>query len=277
MMNSRYTKKIFILEIVTVLIALICLSPFYFLIVNALKPIREILIDPSAFPKSFYTTNFIESFKALNFPKALMNSLIITVATNVALVVISSMAAYQLVRNDSPFSKFLFLVFISAMVIPFQSIMIPMVKMASILHLVNSYYGVVFVYLGFGVSFTMFLFHGFIKSIPLDIEEAAVIDGCTPLGVFWKIVFPLLKPVIVTVIILNGLWIWNDFLLPFLIIPGENMRTIPLAINSFFSQYAKKWDLAMAGLLMAVIPVIILFLSLQKYVIEGIVSGSVKG
>lgn len=276
-MSSQYTKKTFMLELITIIIALICLAPIYFLIANAFKPIREILIDPSAFPKSFYINNFVEAFKLLNFPKAFMNSLIVTAAANAVLVIVSSMAAYQLVRNNSRFNKILFLVFISAMVIPFQSIMLPMVKIASKLHLINSYYGVVFVYLGFGVSFTMFLFHGFIKSIPFHIEEAAVIDGCSPLGVFWKIVFPLLKPVIVTAIILNGLWIWNDFLLPFLIIPAENLRTIPLAINSFFSQYAKKWDLAMAGLLMAVIPVVILFLSLQKYVIEGIVSGSVKG
>ncbi len=276
-MNTLYTKKTLLLEITTVVIALIFLAPFYFLIANALKPIREILIDPSAFPTSFYINNFVEAFRLLNFPKAFMNSFIVTVTANAALIIAGSMAAYQLVRHNTRFNRILFLVFISAMVVPFQSIMIPMVIVASNLKLINSYYGVVFVYLGFGVSFTMFLFHGFIKSIPFDIEEAAVIDGCSTLGVFWRIVFPLLKPVIVTVIILNGLWIWNDFLLPFLIIPGEDMRTIPLSINSFFSQYSKKWDLAMAGLLMAVTPAIILFLSLQKYVIEGIVSGSVKG
>ena len=276
-MNTLYTKKTLLLEITTVVIALIFLAPFYFLIANALKPIREILIDPSAFPTSFYINNFVEAFRLLNFPKAFINSFIVTVTANAALIIAGSMAAYQLVRHNTRFNRILFLVFISAMVVPFQSIMIPMVIVASNLKLINSYYGVVFVYLGFGVSFTMFLFHGFIKSIPFDIEEAAVIDGCSTLGVFWRIVFPLLKPVIVTVIILNGLWIWNDFLLPFLIIPGEDMRTIPLSINSFFSQYSKKWDLAMAGLLMAVTPAIILFLSLQKYVIEGIVSGSVKG
>lgn len=123
----------------------------------------------------------------------------------------------------------------------------------------------------------MFLFHGFIKSIPRDIEEAASIDGCSHLAVFWKISFPLLKPVIVTVVVLNGLWIWNDSLLPLLIIPAERLRTIPLAINSLFSQYTKKWDLAMAALVMSIIPSVLAFLILQKNIIAGIVAGSVKG
>lgn len=276
-MKNENKKVVILLEILTFILAIICLVPFYFLAANALKPIKDIAINPSALPHTLYFDNFVNAFKILNYPKVFMNSLIVTVTTNIALVIVGSMAAYRLVRHDTKINKFIFLLLISAMVIPFQSIMIPMVMVSNKLGLINSYYGVLFVYLGFGVSFTMFLFHGFIKSIPLDIEEAAGIDGCSPLGVYWRIIFPLLKPVIVTVIILNGLWIWNDFLLPLLIIPAENMKTIPLAVNSFFSQYTKKWDLAMAALIMSIIPVVILFLALQKHIIEGIVSGSVKG
>jgi raffinose/stachyose/melibiose transport system permease protein len=148
---------------------------------------------------------------------------------------------------------------------------------AKSLGLVNNFPGIMVVYLGFGCSFSIFLFHGFIKGIPMEIEEAAVIDGASPLGVFWGIVFPLLKPIVMTVLVLNVLWTWNDFLLPLLIIPSEEMRTIPLAINSFFSQYSKKWDLAMAALVLAIVPVVALFIAAQKSIIEGIVSGSVKG
>lgn len=270
-------KVVILLEILLGIAALICLSPFYFLIVNAFKPIREIMLDPAALPHSLFVDNFVNAFRILNFPKVFLNSIIVTVTTNTALVLVGSMAAYRLVRHNTAVNKFLFVMFISAMVIPFQSIMLPIVKVAGKLGLINTYYGVLFVYLGCGVSMTIFLFHGFIKTVPIDIEEAAIVDGCSTYRTFWRIVFPLLKPVIVTVLILNGLWIWNDFLLPLLIIPSENMRTIPLAINTFFAQYTKKWDLAMAALLISIIPVVILFLALQKYIIEGIVSGSVKG
>jgi raffinose/stachyose/melibiose transport system permease protein len=276
-MKTKKNKIVILLEILTFILVLICLTPFYFLITNSLKPFKDIALNPAALPHTLFFDNYVDAFKILNYPKVFLNSLIITITASAALVIVGSMAAYRMVRHNSTTNKILFLIFISAMVIPFQSIMIPMVMVSNKLGWINTYYGVVFVYVGLGVPFTMFLFHGFIRSIPFDIEEAAVVDGCSALGVFWKIIFPLLKPVIVTVIILNGLWIWNDFLLPLLIIPTENMRTIPLAINSFFSQYTKKWDLAMPALVMSTIPVIILFLTMQKYIIEGIVSGSVKG
>lgn len=265
------------IEILTLLMAVICLLPFLFLISNSLKPYKEIAIDPTAFPQVLYLENYVNAFEILNYPTVFMNSLIVTIVSNIALVIVGSMAAYRLARHNSKINKTIYILFVTAMVIPFQSIMIPMVIVSNKLGLINSYLGVVFVYLGVGVSFTMFLFHGFIKSIPRDIEEAASIDGCSHLAVFWKISFPLLKPVIVTVVILNGLWIWNDFLLPLLIIPAERLRTIPLAINSLFSQYTKKWDLAMAALVMSIIPSVLAFLILQKNIIAGIVAGSVKG
>lgn len=267
------------LEGLLIVISLIYLAPFAFVVINSMKPAREILLNPSALPLTLYFDNYLNVTEALNFGKAFMNSLIITSSSIVCLVVFGSMAAYRMVRYNSKLNRFLFLLFVSSMVIPFQSIMISMVKVFGNLGWINTYYGILFfAYLGFGVPFTVFfLFHGFIKTIPFSLEEAAVIDGCSPLGVFWRIVFPLLKPITVTVIILDSLWIWNDFLLPLLIIPAEEMRTIPLAINTLFSMYSKQWDLAMAGLIIAIIPVVILFLSLQKYIINGIVSGAVKG
>jgi len=277
MMKKSYSVKTFIIEIFAVLIALLFLSPFYFIIVNSLKTFKDLVLNTASLPKSLYLENYTKAFEVLNYPKVFSNSLIITLVSNLGLVVISSMAAYRLVRNPTKINKAIFGLFIASMVIPFQSIMIPMVKITSILHMQNNYFGIVFCYFGFGVSLSVFMFHGFIKSIPLEIEESAILDGCSSFALFWKIVFPLLKPITVTLIILNSLWIWNDFLLPLLIIPTENMRTIPLAVNAFFSQYTKQWDLAMAALVMGVIPVVIVFISLQKHIIEGITVGSVKG
>ncbi|MNI78464.1 L-arabinose transport system permease protein AraQ [compost metagenome] len=155
--------------------------------------------------------------------------------------------------------------------------MIPLVKVVSTLGIQNSRLGIIICYFGFGTMLSVFLYHGYVKSIPKEIEESAVVDGCSPYGVFWKIVFPLLKPMTVTVLLLNSLWIWNDFLLPLLVLSSPDLRTIPLAASSFFAQYTKQWDLGLASLVLGVIPIVIFFLSMQKHIIEGITAGSVKG
>lgn len=276
-MENRYTKGTLVLEILAILLAILFLAPFYFVIVNSFKTYKELALDTAALPSSFFVGNYVKAFSILNYPKVFMNSLVITLLSNVGLVVISAMGAYRIVRKGKAIHKLAFGMFVAAMVIPFQSIMIPMVKVANTVGWMNKYYGIVFCYFGFGVSLSLFLHHGFIKSIPLELEESAIVDGCSTYGVFFKIVFPLLKPISVTVIILNSLWIWNDFLLPLLIIGDEKLRTIPLGVYSFFGQYTKQWDLAMAALVMGVIPVVVLFLSLQKYIISGITAGAVKG
>jgi len=148
---------------------------------------------------------------------------------------------------------------------------------ASDVGLMDSRFGLIVCYFGFGVSLNLFLYHGFMKSIPLEIEEAAVVDGCTPYGVFWKIVFPLLKPMTITMLLLNSLWIWNDFLLPLLVLHSADIRTIPLQTYSFFGQYTKQWDLALAGLVLGVAPMVAFFLLMQKHIIAGISAGAVKG
>jgi raffinose/stachyose/melibiose transport system permease protein len=162
------------------------------------------------------------------------------------------------------------------MVVPFQSVMIPMVKVSKMLGLLNSIPGVVVIYFGFGMPLTVFLLHGFVKGIPKELEESAYIDGCSTFQSFFHIVFPLMRTMVVTVIILQTLWIWNDFLLPLLVLFGEGKRTIPLGIFSFFGQYLNQWDSALATLIMGMIPIIIFFLILQNYIIRGITAGSVK-
>ncbi|KMK77482.1 carbohydrate ABC transporter permease [Alkalihalobacillus pseudalcaliphilus] len=272
----KYTKKTFTLEIIAIIIAIIFLIPFYFVIVNSLKSFSEILTNSAALPDQLLFSNYLKVWQILDFPKVFLNSLIITVISNIGLVIISSMAAWKLVRTPHRFSKILFILFVSAMVIPFQAVMIPLVQWSGMLGIINSLPGIIFMYFGFGVPLTLFLYHGFIKTVPIEIEESARIDGCSQFRVFWNIVFPLLKPITVTVIILNTLWIWNDYLLPLLVLQDPNLRTIPLATSSFFAQYTKQWDMGLAALVLGITPVIIFFLFLQKHIIKGIAAGSIK-
>lgn len=275
-MGNRYTGKTFIGEIFAILLGLAFLVPFYYLISNSLKPFAEILTNTSALPKTLMLDNYVNAFEKLNYLKVFTNSVIITVISNVVLIVFCSMAAYMLVRTKKKISNVIFMTFVAAMIIPFQSIMIPLIKTAGNFGLLNSIWGLVIMYLGFGSGMTIFLYHGFIKGIPVELEEAAIIDGCTRFGVFWRIVFPLLKPITVTIVILNSLWIWNDYLLPSLVLQDPESKTIPLATFSFFGQYTKQWDLALAGLVLGIIPLLIFFFSMQKHIIKGITSGSIK-
>jgi raffinose/stachyose/melibiose transport system permease protein len=275
-MGNKYTSKTFIVEILAVLLGLVFLVPFYYVLSNSLKSFAEILSNTSALPTTIQFQNFVNAFNQMNYLKVLSNSLIITVISNAVLVIFCSMAAYMLVRTKKKISSIIFMAFVAAMVIPFQSIMIPLVKVAGNLNLLNSIWGIVIMYLGFGSGMTIFLYHGFIKGIPVELEEAAIIDGCSRLGVFWRIVFPLLKPITVTVVILNSLWIWNDFLLPSLVLQDPELRTIPLATFFFFGQYTKQWDLALAALVISIIPLLIFFFAMQKHIVKGITSGSIK-
>jgi raffinose/stachyose/melibiose transport system permease protein len=275
-MGNRYTKKTFVLEIIGIALGILFLIPFYFVFINSVKPFAAILIDAAAWPEEFMFSNYAKVWDIINFPRAFWNSVIITVASNIGLVIISSMAAWKMVRTPGKFSKILFVIFVSAMVIPFQTVMIPLMKLGGALNLTNSIPGLVIMYFGFGVPLSLFLFHGFVKTVPVEIEESAMIDGCSQFGVFWRIVFPLLKPITVTVIILNTLWIWNDYLLPLLVLQDGELRTIPLAASSFFAQYTKQWDMGLAALVLGIAPIIVFFLFLQKHIIKGIASGSIK-
>lgn len=276
--KQPYSMRLFGIELSAGLLALLFLAPFYFVIVNSLKTLGEIMVDAASLPLTYHFSNYAKVWSIIEFPKVLWNSFLITGLSVGGVVILAAMTAYQLVRRPTWFNNLLFVLFISSMIIPFQSVMLQLVRVTSMLELRGNLLGIVVCYLGFGIALSMFLFHGFIKSVPMEIEEAAVVDGCSPYGVFWKIVFPLLRPIMVTVIILNSLWIWNDYLLPVLII-GSNreLTTIPLAITKFFGQYTKQWDLALAGLAMGVTPIIAFFLLLQKYIIEGITAGAVKG
>ncbi|MNW42312.1 L-arabinose transport system permease protein AraQ [compost metagenome] len=277
MTEKKYNWRLLVTEVVMALVAILFLAPFYFLFVNSVKPFGDIMSNSASWPTEFHWSNYSKAWELTRFPEAFTNSLVITVVSVALMAIISAMGAYRMVRDDSRFNRALFFLFIAAMVIPFQSIMIPLMRVVNELGVNNSRVGLVMTYLGLGAPMSLFLFHGFVKSIPLEIEEAATVDGCSPITVFFRIVLPMLRPMLMTVIILNTLWVWNDYLLPSLILQRPEMRTIPLATFSFFGQYTKQWDIALPALVLGIAPVIIFFLALQRYIVEGIAAGSVKG
>lgn len=215
-MNQSATKKIS-WNLFGILMGLIFLSPLYIAFTNSFKTQKGIYISTIALPtKEFFTLgNYVQAFKDLDFFSSFMNSFLITTSSTLLIVIFSSMAAWMLVRTKTKFSGIIFLLFAVAMLIPFQSVMLPLLNIMGKLHLLNPV-GLVFMYLGFGSSLSIIMYHGFIKNVPVELEEAATIDGCNKIQTFWLIVFPLLKPI--TVSILNAMWIWNDFLLPQLVI-----------------------------------------------------------
>lgn len=275
--TKRYRGALIAIEVVLLLGALVFLVPFYFLIVNSLKSFGEILTDAAGWPAAFQWSNYAEAWNKTSFPKAFGNSLLVTAASNLLLVLMCSMAAYRMARKPTRYNRFLYAAIVAAMVIPFQAIMIPLVKVSSLYGIMNSIWGLVICYLGFGAPLTVFMLHGFVKSVPVDIEEAGRVDGCSPYGTFFRIILPLMQPIAITVIILNTLWIWNDYLMPSLILQKPELYTIPIETFAFFGQYTKQWNLALPALVLGITPVVIFFLAMQKYIIEGIAQGSVKG
>lgn len=276
MFNRNYTYKTLLLEILFILLAVLFLFPLYLIVINSFKSFSEIMQHTLSLPDVFMPSNYIKAWKSSNFPRTFLNSFLVTSFSIIGLVIIGSMCAWRLARTNTWWSIAIYFLFVSTMVIPFQTIMLPFVQVTSFLNFINSIPGLILTYFGFSISITIFLYHGFIKSIPLEIEESAYIDGCNAHTLFWKIIFPLLKPITATVIILNGIFIWNDFLLPLLMLQESSLHTIPVAMYSFFSQYEQQWDLALAMLVLAMLPIIILFLVMQKFIIKGIMAGSIK-
>lgn len=221
--------------------------------------------------------NFGRVMEKIDFGQALKNSLFFVVFGVAGLLVICSMAAYRLARHRTRVNKFVYLLLVSSILVPFQTVMIPLIKIIASIGLYNTRIGVLLAYYGYGIPFAVFLFYGFLSSIPREIEEAALIDGGSLFQVYRCIILPLLKPICVTVAVLDVLWIYNDFLLPFVLISDNELRTLPLVMYTFFTAYERPWDLAMASLTMVLTPAIIMFVILQKQITGGIVSGAVKG
>lgn len=277
---DSYTGKLKLLEVSAWALLILYMAPFYLMFINSFKTRREIFANTTGLPDTWNFKNYLDAMKRMDMISSFTNSMIITVGSVALIILFSSMAAWVLVRNKTKKSKILFYVFTSGMIVPFQAVMIPLVQwMAKIqigpIKMLGTHYGLIFMYIGFGVSMSIFLYHGFIKGIPEEIEEAATIDGCSRWQTFMRIIIPLLKPTTVTVAVLNSIWVWNDFLLPFLTVNGK-INTIPLAMNNFFGAFSKQWELAMAALVLAIIPIVIFYFFVQKQIIAGIVQGSIK-
>ncbi len=275
------------LEIITLILFILFMLPFVIVLFNSMRTNQDIINAPVGFPTDLgqIWRNVAEIWNNpnFNFLSALRDSVIITVLSLAVISIFSSMAAWVLVRNKTKWSTFLFMAYVAAMVIPFQVVMFPLLTwFKSVgdflgIPMLRSYQGIIFAYLGFGEAMSIFIFHGFIKGVPLELEEAADIDGCSRAGTFFRIVLPLLQPVFVTVLVLNGLWIWNDYLLPLLVLGASgNIRTIPLAVQGFNGAYVKQWHLIMTSTLLAMLPIVILYLFAQKYIVQGMVDGSIK-
>ena len=285
--HARKVAGKWVKVVLSFLLFLLFMAPFFLVVINSAKTAVEISLSPVSLPANWgqMGTNISNTIGNPHFSywSAFRDSFIITFFSLAVIVLASAMCAWVLVRNKKWWSTTIFMILVASMVIPFQVVMLPLVQWLRMLgdfigfKLSGSYVGIVLCYLGFGMALSVFIFHGFIKSIPLELEEAADIDGCSRAGIFFRIVLPLLQPTAVTVLILNGIWIWNDYLLPLLVLGSSgSVQTLPLAVSKFAGSYIKQWDLLLTSTLLAMLPVIILFLFAQKYIIKGMVEGSIK-
>ena len=271
-----------IMWVVLLLLFFCFIAPFFLVIINVFKTKADITSNPLLLigEHGFTTKNFPEAMKKMNFWTVFTNSAIITVSATLLTILVSSMAAFVIVRNQRwKFCTLIFSMMIASMVIPFQVLMVPLVSVyGGTLGVLNHRLTLILMHVGFSVSMAMFMFHGAIHTnIPLELEEAATIDGCSRWQTFWQIVFPLLKPTVATVAIINAMAYWNDYLLPSLVLTKKELYTIPIATQAFYGTYSTDIGLVMAALLLAMLPILILYAFLQRYIVQGVTAGAVKG
>lgn len=278
-MNNRERISDTVKVIFLTVLAAVFLAPILIVLMNSFKGQFFISDQPFQLPNSETwagLNNYINGMVKIGFLKAFYYSFIITVPSVLTLVLFTSMTAWYITRVKGKVSQAIFYIIVASMIVPFQMVMFTMSKMANILSLDNPL-GIIIIYWGFGAGLSVFMFAGFVKSIPLEIEESATIDGCNPVQLFFSIVFPVLKPISITVSILNAMWIWNDYLLPYLVI-GNNYRTIPIAVQYLQGGYGSRdMGALMAMLILAIAPIIIFYMLCQKHIIKGVVAGAVKG
>jgi raffinose/stachyose/melibiose transport system permease protein len=260
-----------------ILAGLFCIFPLLMALLNSFKTNGELLTNVMSWPTNFHFDNYYRTFRKMNYIRSLINTVILAGVSVSTMILFSALAGWKLCRTKTKLSSFLFSLFVFSMLIPFSSIMIPLYRIVNSLHIKNSLLGLSMVYVGLGVSMAIFLYHGFVKNIPFELEEAASIDGCGNLATFFKVVFPLLKPITATICITNVLWIWNDFLLPLIVISKSDKYTLLLSTNTLFGQYSSDWTAILSALILASVPVIIFYALFQKQILKGIADGAVKG
>ncbi len=267
------------------LLAILILGPIYIMVINSFKSRQQIFVDQLGWPETFSFEYYREAAQRMNYFNALKNSIFVTGTSVVLIIIVASMAAWAITRRDTKGSNLLYLLLISTILIPFQSVMLPLVqyftswRINSIgFKMVGSHYGLIFFNVGFGLALSIFLYSGAVRNVPLEMEESARIDGASQFQTFWRIVFPNMLPISMTVAILNIISYWNDYLLPSLVLTqNPRLLTIPLSTFYFFGEFNIQWNLALAGLVMTVVPVVIFYIFAQRYIISGIMAGAVKG
>lgn len=267
-----------LLEIFAMGLASIYIYPVFLMVINSLKSFREVIIDVIALPTSLVFQNYVQVIDRMKYGRLFMNNLTITVIGIAGIVAFSSLAAYILDRRRTRYTRIAQLLIITPMLIPFQTFMITLLKTMSTFGLSGSLVGLGIQYWGFGIPMATFIYVNFMRTIPREIDESAFMDGASTLQTFLYVIFPILKPVTVTVIVLDVMWIWNDFLLPLLMVnSSERTRTLVLSAYTFVGQYNTQWHYAMTSMVLAVLPSIIFFILLQKYIVKGVVAGAIKG
>jgi raffinose/stachyose/melibiose transport system permease protein len=276
MMSGGKSSAPWIKTIVLSVCLVLFIFPFVFLLINSFKENTAITSNPLSLPNRIDFSNYAHAFDKMNYMTSFANSLIVTVLSVLLISLCAAMTAHYFVRNQSKVNQYTFLIMVAAMIIPFQAIMIPLVKIYGSLSMLDNKWSLIYMNLGFGTPLAVFIYHGFVKGIPAELEEAALIDGCTRTQTFFRIVFPVLAPTTATISILNVLWIWNDFLLPSLILVSPENRTLPLSTFSFYGTYSVDYGPLMAGLVLTILPIMIVYLFAQKYIIQGVMQGSIK-
>ena len=251
--------------------------PLYFTVLNSFKPYSEIAVNIAALPQAPTLANFVEAWQRLNYPRVLANTLIITVFSAGGIVVLSGMSGYWITRHENRFTKICYILILCGMSVPFQCVMITFAKMIGLLNLGNQYMGVIMSNWTFSLPMSVFLVTGAVKSLPIEIEESAVIDGCSPISLYWRIVFPLTKGTMFTIVSLEVLKYWNNYLMTQFILSKPDMRTIQIAMMSLFNEALFSWDVAVAAVTLSILPLFIFFVIAQKQVLSSATMGAVKG
>ncbi|MGF7031474.1 raffinose/stachyose/melibiose transport system permease protein [Paenibacillus mucilaginosus] len=276
-MKTRNKLFDILLFAAALVLAVLFFFPIYFSLISAFKSNGDILRNAVSFPKSFYIDSFKYLWTKTDFPEAMVNSVILTLTSIVLMIAVIPMAAYAIERTNKKWTNAAYVYFLAGMMIPFQVYMIPLFKEMKMLGLYGSLSAPILIYISGSVGFGVLLYTSFIKGIPREIEEAASIDGCSSYSIFWRIVFPLLGPCTASMVVLNGLGIWNDFLMPMLVLPSGEPKTMIVEIFKFVGEMASQWDMVFAGTAISIVPVLIAFIALQKYFVKGVAAGATKG
>jgi len=276
-MWARHRLRTNFLEIMMILVVIVTMYPLYFIVSMTFKTPQQMAASPLSLPATINFQNYITTWKAMSFDSVLFNTMLITAGSLLVLIIFGSLASYPLARRSEKTFYLIYMYFIAGIMLPFQLAMVPLYRLINTLHMVNTYHGAILIYTAINLPLTIFLYSGFLRSSPKELEEAAKIDGCSLFRAFWLAVFPVIKPVTATVAVLCSLSTWNDLIVPLLFLQDQSYRTITIALYMFVGEHVTNWALLFPGMVLSVVPLLLVYIFLQKFIIKGIAAGSVKG